>query len=154
MRNAPHAATRQTVLLAAIGWLLAACGTSNTPEGEIRALIDAAETAAEERDAPALRGMVADDYHDTEGRDADEIRRYLHGYLVAHQSIHLVTRIDAIDLQGKELARVEVIIGVLDRDVDADSAWDLAGDIHRLDIRLAREGGEWRVTRAGRRPEN
>lgn len=139
-RNALHAAA----------WLIAACGPGGMPEDEIRTLIAEAETAAEERDAAALRGMVADDYRDAEGRGADEIRRTLHGYLIAHQSIRLITRIDAIELEGKELARVRVTIGMLGREADVDSTWDLAVDIHRIDVRLAREdGGDWRVTRAG-----
>ena len=139
--------------LVAAAWLIAACGPGSAPEDEIRALIAEAETAAEERDAAALRGMVADDYRDAEGRGADEIRRYLHGYLIAHQPIRLITRIDAIELEGKELARVQVTIGMLGREADSDSAWDLAGDIHRIALRLVREDGQWRVTRAGRQQE-
>jgi len=96
-----------------------------------------------------LRDLIADDYRDAEGRGAGEIRGFLHGYLIAHQSIRLITRVDAIELQGKELARVQVTVGMLGREADSDSAWDLAADIHRFDLRLAREDGEWRVTRAG-----
>jgi hypothetical protein len=130
-------------------WLCASCGPSGTPEDEIRALIDEAEAAAEARDASTLRDLIADDYRDGEGRSADEIRRTLHGYLIAHQAVRLVTRIDAIELEGTELARVQVTVGMLGREADADSAWDVAGDIHRFDLRLAREeGGEWKVTRA------
>lgn len=129
-------------------WLIAACRPSGSPEDEIRALIAAGETAAEERDAGALRAMIADDYRDAEGRDAEELRRYLHGYLVAHQSIRLMTRIDTIELEGGELALVNVAVAMLGREADAESAWDLAGDIYRFDLRLAREDGEWRVTRA------
>ena len=91
--------------------------------------------------------MVADDYRDDDGRSADEIRRYLHGYLIAHQSIHLITRIDAIEIEGKEIARVKATVGMLSR--ESDSTWELAGDVYRFDVRLAREDGEWRVTRAG-----
>jgi len=32
---------------------------------------------------------------------------------------------------------------------ESDTTWDLAGDVYRFDLRLAREDGEWRVTRAG-----
>lgn len=92
--------------------------------------------------------MIADDYRDADGRGAEELRRYLHGYLIAHQSIRLITRIDAIELEGKELARVKVTVGMLGREADAESVWDLAGDIYRFDLRLARADGEWRVTRA------
>jgi hypothetical protein len=61
-----------------------------------------------------------------------------------------VTRIDSIELQGTELARVEVTVGALSREADAASAWEFATDIHKLDVRLARSGdGEWRAIRAG-----
>jgi len=131
-----------------MAWLSAGCGPGDTPEDEIRTLIGEAETAAEERDAAALRELIAGDYRDGDGRGADEIRRTLHGYLIAHQSIRLITRIDAIELEGKELARAQLTVGMLGRDAESESAWDLAGDIYHFDLRLAREDGAWRVTRA------
>jgi hypothetical protein len=94
-----------------------------------------------------LRELIADDYRDGAGRDADQIRRYLQGYLITHQSIRLITRIDGIEVEGSEVARVQVTVGMLGR--ESDSNWDLAADIQRFDLRLAREDGEWRVTRAG-----
>lgn len=98
-----------------------------------------------------MRGLVADDYRDAEGRGAEDIRRYVHGYLIAHQSIRLITRIDGIEVEGPGLARARVTVGMLGREAGADSAWDLAGDIHRIELRLARDAGRWRVTRADRR---
>ena len=136
---------RRSALLAS-AWLLAACGPATTPEAEIRALIETAETAAEARDAGTLRELIADDYRDGAGRDADEIRRYLHGYLIAHQSIHLITRIDGIEIEGSEVARVQVTVGMLGH--ESDSNWDLAAEVRHFDLRLAREDDEWRVTRA------
>ncbi|MDH4261202.1 MAG: hypothetical protein OEW16_12995, partial [Gammaproteobacteria bacterium] len=133
--------------LVATAWILAACGSGASPEDEIRALVGAAETAAEARDASSLRELIADDYRDGDGRSADELRRYLHGYLIAHQSIRLITRIDAIELQGAEVARAQVTVGMLGR--ESESTWDFAADIYHFDLRLAQEGGEWRVTRAG-----
>jgi len=131
--------------------LLTACGPAGTPEDEIRALIDRAEAAAEARDAGGLRALVADDYRDGDGRGAEDIRRYVQGYLIAHQSIHLITRIDAIEIRGAEVAHAIVAVGMLGR--DSDAAWDLAADIYRFDLRFAREDGEWRVTRADWRAE-
>ena len=112
--------------------------------------MDEAEAAAEARDASELRGLVADDYQDASGRDAADIRNFLHAWLVAHPSVHLITRIDAIELEGKELARLRVTVGMLGRDATSDAGWDFAGEIDRLDIRLAREDGEWRVIEARR----
>ena len=94
----------------------AACGSSGTPEDEIRALVDSTEAAAEERDASELRDLVADDYEDASGRDASDVRNLLHAWLVAHPSVNLLTRIDSIELEGTELARVKVTVGMLGRE--------------------------------------
>jgi hypothetical protein len=128
----------------------AACGPSGTPEDEIRALVDEAESLAEARDAGGLRDLVADDYQDRSGRDASEVRNLLHAWLVAHPSVNLVTRIDSIELQGTELARVEVTVGMIGREASEESAWDLAADVERFEVRLAREGGDWHVIAASR----
>ena len=131
----------------------AGCGPSSAPEEEIRALVDEAEAYAEARDAPALRELVADDYADAGGRDAAEVRNLLHGWLIAHPSVNLLTRIDSIELEGTELARVQVTIGMLGREARAESDWNLAADVERLDIRLARDGGDWRMIAASRQSE-
>ena len=133
---------------------MAACGSSGTPEDEIRALVDSTESAAEERDASELRGLVADDYADASGRDASDVRNLLHAWLVAHPSVNLLTRIDSIELDGTELARVRVTVGMLGREANGASDWDLAADIERLDIRLARDGGDWRVIGARRQDDD
>jgi hypothetical protein len=130
----------------------AGCGPGGTPEEEIRALVDAGERAAEARDASGLKALVADDYDDPQGRDAGDLRTLLHGYLIAHPSLRLVTKIDSIELEGSELAQLRVTVGVLSRGAESESDWDLAADVHRLDVRLARgDDGEWRAIRAGLR---
>jgi hypothetical protein len=62
--------------------------------------------------------------------------------------VRLITRVDSIELEGKELAKLSVTVGMLGREAASDSTWDLAGDIWRFDLRLAREDGNWRVIRA------
>jgi hypothetical protein len=136
------------VLLACVG-----CGPSNEPEEEIRALVDEAEAFAEERDAPALRELVAEDYADDSGRDAADVRNLLHGWLIAHPSVNLLARIDSIAIEGTELARVQVTVGMLGREANGAADWDLAADVERLDIRLALKDGEWRVIAASRQSE-
>ena len=86
---------------------------------------------------------------DASGRDAADVRNFLHAWLVAHPSVNLLTRIDSIELEGTELARVRVTVGMLGREATGESDWDLAADVERLDLRLAREGDDWRVIRAG-----
>jgi hypothetical protein len=42
---------------------------------------------------------------------------------------------------------------MLGREAKGGSDWDLAADIERLDVRLARESGDWRVIGASRQGE-
>lgn len=117
----------------------------------MRALVGSAESAAEARDASALKDLVADDYQDRQGRTAADVRNFLHAWLVAHPSVNLLTRIDSIELEGTELARVEVTVGLLGREAKGDADWKVAFEVERLEVRLAREDGEWRVIGATRR---
>jgi hypothetical protein len=48
---------------------------------------------------------------------------------------------------------VRVTVGMLGREAEGGSDWDLAADVERLDIRLVREGGDWRVIGAQRHGE-
>jgi len=127
---------------------LAGCGPGPSPEDEVREVVAAAEQAAEARDALSLRALVADDYRDGRGYGADEIRRLVHGYLLAHQSVHLLVRIEEIELPATDLARLRATVGMVGKEADAASAWDLAADAYEFDVTLAREGGDWRVIKA------
>lgn len=133
---------------------LAGCGSRSTPEDELRAVMAQAEAAAEDRDAADLLGLVAADYRDDRGNDAGEIGRYLRGFLIANQSIHLLTRVDDIEIMGEGVARVRATVGMLGREAAAggDAGWDLAGSVYEFDLTFARDDGEWRVTRADWQP--
>ena len=141
---------RRTALLLAL--VLTGCGRESSPEDELRAVVAEAEAAAEARDASALSGLVADDYRDVRGNGVDEIRRYVRGYLIAHQSVHLLVRIEEIELKATDLARLRATVGMVGREAEGAAAWDLAADVYEFDLTLAREAGYWKVTRADWRP--
>ena len=143
---------RPAIVAALLAVGLAGCGPAPSPEDEIREVVAAAERAAEARDALALRDLVADDYRDGRGNGAEEIRRYAHGYLVAHQSVHLLVRIEDIELPATDLASLRATVAMVGQEADSASAWDLAADVYEFDVTLAREGGDWRVIRADWRP--
>lgn len=67
---------------------------------------------------------------------------------MAHPSVRLISRVDSVELEGTEQARVAVTVGMLGREAQSDSAWDLTGEVWRLDLTLAHDGGDWRVIRA------
>jgi hypothetical protein len=132
---------------------LPGCSREPGPEDQIRAVVAAAEEAAESRNASALFELIAPDYQDSRGNGTEEIKRFVRGYLVMHQSIHLLTRVDEIEILATDLARLKATVGMLGREANAATSWDLAGwdlagDVYEFEITLAREDGDWRVTRA------
>lgn len=122
------------------------CGEKDSPEQQVRAVIERMEQAAEERDAGDLKAHLSEDYRDANGRGADEAMRYLRGYFIANQSIHLLTRIEKLTFPMEDEARAQVLVGMLGRDAAAANDWDLAGELRTFKIALRREDGEWKVT--------
>ena len=89
--------------------------------------------------------LVSRDFEGARGEDAREVSRMLRGYLVAHPSIHVATRIDQVDFPYEDMARVRLTVGTLGRDV---RALEVAADTQAVELELQRRDGEWRVTRA------
>ena len=137
-------------LIALLSLLLAACGPTQTPEAQVRSVIAAGEAAAEARDLSALMELVATDFRDDQVGGREELQQYLRGYLVMHQSIHLLTRIESIDFPYSDMARVHVTVGSLASETGDSTSFDLAADVQELDLQLVREGEHWRVRRASR----
>jgi predicted small lipoprotein YifL len=124
--------------------VLAACGDKGSPEQQVRAVIEQMERAAEDRDVGGLTAHLSEEYRDANGRGAEEAARYVRGYFIASQSIHLLTRIEELTFPMDGEARARVQVGMLGR--DAADQWDLAAELHTFKIALRREDGEWRVT--------
>jgi hypothetical protein len=127
--------------------LIVAC-SRESPEAQVREVIDHGEAAAEARDLSTLMDLVSSEYQDDAGRDRGELRHYVHGYLIANQSIRLLTRIDRIEFPYRDLARVDLTVGSLGREATGDTALDLAADVQQLSLELKLDDGEWKVTRA------
>src|SRR5688500_6157191 len=76
---------------------LAILGTScaaDDPEAKIRALLAAAEAAAEDRDIGFFRDVLGESYRDARGNDREEMLRKLRGYFIANQRIEIVSRVE------------------------------------------------------------
>jgi hypothetical protein len=125
---------------------LAACGDADSPEQQVRAVIEQMELAAENRDVGELGEHLSADFRDTNGRSAEEVARYLRGYFIANQSVHLLTRIEQLEFPTDGEARAQVLVGMVGREADAATQWDLAADLHTFKIALRREDDEWKVT--------
>jgi len=143
----PHRGLRWLVF-ALLCLSLAACAERTTREQQVRAVIAAGAAAAEARNLTAMMALVSPRYQDAGGGSAVELARTLRFYLLANQSVHVLTRIDRIDFPYRDLARVRLTVGTLGRELAAGATFDLAANLHEVHLELQLERGEWKVTRA------
>jgi hypothetical protein len=128
----------------AIAALAAGCEVGD-PEAEIRALLAAAEQAAEARDVAFFGGALGAGYRDTRGNDRDELLRALRGYFIANQRVEIVSRVDEIELIGEDAARAVVHAGMLGRPTGAAILDGVDADLHRFELELVHDGGDWQI---------
>jgi len=121
--------------------VLAACGARTSDEDQVRALVDAAELAAEDRDASDVLEFVADDYEDSNGFDKAQLQSFLRAWFLAHPKVELLVSIDDLQIPVDGLAQAEITVTNV----------DLANpERQRLKVEFRRRDGEWRVSRADR----
>jgi hypothetical protein len=140
-----HRTVHRSLVLVALA-ALAACGDRNSPEQQVRAVIEQMEQAAENRDVGDLKAHLSEEYRDANGMGAEAAARYARGYFIANQSIHLLTRVEELTFPTDGEARAQVLVGMLGRDAGAADQWDLAAEVHTFKIALRREDGQWKVT--------
>lgn len=127
---------------------LPGCGREESPETRVRAIIAAGEAAAEERDLAGILEHVSPAFRDGNGGGRDELKQYLRGYFVMHQSVHLLTRVESVEFPYRDYARVQLRVGMLGRETADATTLDLAADIKEIVLELALEDDEWKVVRA------
>jgi hypothetical protein len=128
--------------------ILGGCSREETPEAQVRAVIAAGEAAAESRDLAGILAHVSPAFRSDSGGGPDELKQYLRGYLVMHQSVHLLTRIDSVEFPYRDYARVQLTVGTLGREAAAATAFDLAADVHDVVLEFKLEDDAWQVVRA------
>lgn len=124
--------------------LVSGCGASD-PEAEIRALLAAAEEAAEARDVGFFGDALGESYRDARGNDRDEVLRMLRGLFIANQHIEIVSRVDEIVIEGGDAARAVVHAGMVGRRTNAGLIDGLDADLYRFELELVNDGGSWQV---------
>lgn len=129
---------------------VAACSKPDSPETQVREVISRMEIAAEARDVGDFMESIAKDFRGRSGEGPEELRRYVQGYFIANQSIHLLSRIESIEFPHPDEARVRVTVGMAGREAGAADAWNLATDIQTFDAALRQEDDEWKVIYADR----
>ena len=141
-------AIRMILLAAAL--ICAGCGSSDSPEQQVRTVLEQMETAAEARDVGELMEHISEDYRDSNGLGPQEAARYVRGYFIANQSIHLLTRVEDITFPIADEARAKVLVGMVGREAattnDSSDWGDLAADIYQFEITFRREDEQWKVS--------
>ncbi len=137
------------IFLSSVMFITGACSSGGSPEAQVRALLKQGEVAAEKKESAALRHMVSEKYADSQGQDKKAIDAILRYYFLRNQSIHLFTRVRQISFPQPDLAQADVMVAMAGQPISgADELERLRADLHRFEITLARENGEWKVTRA------
>ena len=120
---------------------VAACGGgSSDPEAELRAWLDEAEEAAENKDRRALLAKISTNYADGRGNSRDELGNMFRVYMLRQQSISILTKIDAIELLGDSAADVALTVGMAGTN---NRAFGLNADAYRFELELEKDGGDW-----------
>ena len=134
--------------IVAVAMMAAGCGREESPEMQVRAVISSGEAAAEARDLAGILEHVSPAFSDGNGGGRDELKQYLRGYFVMHQSVHLLTRVESVEFPYRDYARVRIKVGMLGRESAGATSLDLAADVKEIVLELALEDEEWRVVRA------
>ena len=124
--------------------LVAGCGAGD-PEAEIRALLAAAEEAAEERDTGFFADLLGAGYRDARGNDREEAVRMIRGYFIANQRIEIVSRVDDVVLEGGDAARAVVHAGMVGQRAGEGLIAGARADLYRFELELVNDGGDWRI---------
>jgi hypothetical protein len=149
---------RPTLLLLSIAAIAAVVLPACSPDREsaetrIRTLLAEMETAAEAKELRPLKAVVSEQYTDALGNDHRAIVQLLMVHFLRNQSIHLLTRIAAIDIPEPGRASVTVYVAMAGRPIpDAAALAQLRANLYRFDFSLEELGERWQVAGAAWRP--
>ena len=136
------------ILTFSITLALSACSDKNSPEDQVRQYIASAVTAAESREALAIRKLISDKYRDESHRDRRRLVGLAVGYFLRHKNIHLFTQISEIKFPvpspSPKKARVKLYAAMTGSPVSgAQALLDIRADFYQFDLVLIRDGGDW-----------
>jgi hypothetical protein len=139
----------------ALGLVLALACSSDpaTPEARVRATLAALEAAAQARDVAALKDHVSESYSDAYGHDRRALGAMAMLELRGHRSVHLLTRVRAIEIGPSGEANVVAVVAMAGTPIaGAEALASLRADLYRFDLQMREEDGAYRLTRAEWRP--
>jgi hypothetical protein len=138
-----------TLFFAASMLMLSACSDDDSPEQQVREFVAGAIEAAENREALALRDMIADDYLDARGNNRRNISSLAFGYLMRNNNINLFSQISNIHFPSSEQADVQLYLAMTGQPVTSiDSVFNLRADLFLFELKLVKRDGDWLLNNA------
>jgi hypothetical protein len=119
---------------------LAGCSSPSAPEAAVRAWLEAAETAVEERDRSRLIDMISGNYADSRGNDRAAVDQRLRLYFLRNREILIASSIEELTIIGGTAARVVLTAGMAGADADR---LGFSADAYRFELELEQIDGEW-----------
>lgn len=144
-----RAATRWLALRLALATaLLAGCSEPETPESRVRAALAEIEAAAESGDVGAFRELVSEQYGDAYGHDKKALADTVRFHVLRHpRGREVILRVRDVQLTSESSASVMLHAGFAGAGQST-----LHADAYAIDLDLALEDDEWRVTWAQWKP--
>lgn len=106
----PRAGSRQRRVVVLLGWLLVAWMTgcsAPAPEQALRDTLDETQSAIDERDAGALRELLADDFVGPDGMTGQDLSRLAQGMFLRYRNTRVELSSPEIRLHGSDRANVQ-----------------------------------------------
>jgi len=142
--------SRLALLGLVVVMLLPGCrGERASPEAEVRALINSAITAAEQKRIGSLKDSISEKYADEQGQNKRAVEGLLRLHFLRNETVHLYAHIQSVTLPQPERAQATVLVAMAG--VPIASAQELPllrADLHWFEIDFVHEDKTWRVLRA------
>ncbi len=139
-------------LIAVVLLVLACSDSAISPEDEIRQFIAAGVEAGENRSVVDLSELIHPDYSDQKGYNRKQLGKLLRVYFFRHKTIHLLTRIDDIELLTDNEASVRLHLAMAGTVIsDVNALPGLSARIFRFELQLFKQQ-EWLLRHASWAP--
>lgn len=132
---------------------IAACGTGDSPEDQVRNYVQTGEEAAEARDLSAIKDMIAETYSDDRRRSKRDLVAITARYFLTNKNIHIFTRIGKLEFPEPDRAQLSLFVAMAGQNIsDLDALLNMQADLYRFDLTLSRIEKEWQLVEADWRP--
>ncbi len=144
---------KRLLILAALALLVAvallpACKKPVSEEDRIKTMINETADLARQKDIKGILEHISKDYKDPDGNDNNAVKGLLFVYFQEYEKVGLFVRDIQVTVNGDEAeAKIKVILtGGEDPDTMGDVVPESGGG-YLIDLKLAKEDGEWMVVR-------